>query len=172
MTNFARSGLRGQLVLDEGDAVFARDIGARGDPHEDILQMFVGTRFVPRDMEDSSLITDLCSDEDEDMVAKRAKLAQSRDAILGPRETRDGRRVWFEEQPRANPVAGATRCYGISNMYECQMNATGPPAALKVIEGQLDAVQLAVKSMVQVTGNTIVYLPLLIVSRSLELIIT
>ena len=90
------------------------------------------------------------SDEDEDMAAKRAKLMECRDAMLGPRETRDGRRVWFEEQPRANAVRGGPRCYGISNMYERQMNATGPPAALKVVNGELDAVQLAVKNMVQV----------------------
>lgn len=91
-----------------------------------------------------------CRDRDLDVAAKRRALAEARDAMFGPRDTRDNRRVWFEEQDRASAVSGDNRCYGLSNMVERQMNASGPPAALKIIDGKLDATQLAVKEMVRV----------------------
>ena len=53
-------GLRGQLVLEEGEALFARDIDAHGDPYEDILQMFVGTRYVLPHVKRLYLLTDGC----------------------------------------------------------------------------------------------------------------
>ncbi|KAI0094150.1 hypothetical protein BDY19DRAFT_911359 [Irpex rosettiformis] len=125
-------GLRGVIVLDEGDVVFARDIGGGGNPEEDIPQVMIAT-----------------NDGDDDIAAKRASLKTSRDRMLGPRESRDGRRVWFEEQDRAKEVKKKTRCFGLSNMVERPTNASGPPAALKVVNGKLDAVQLAVKGMLQ-----------------------
>ncbi|KAI0085726.1 hypothetical protein BDY19DRAFT_908928 [Irpex rosettiformis] len=72
---------------------------------------------------------------------------------MGPRDSRDGRRVWFELQNRAKSVGTDTRCYGLSNMLERPVNASGPPAALKIINGQLDAVQLAVKETVRANAD-------------------
>lgn len=85
------------------------------------------------------------------MVRKREALTAARDTLLGPRATRDNRRVWFEEQDRANEVADGNRCYGLSNMLERPMNMSGPPAAFKIKDGKLDAVQLAVKEVVRVS---------------------
>ncbi|KAI0083214.1 hypothetical protein BDY19DRAFT_998758 [Irpex rosettiformis] len=128
--------LRGLLVLNEGDAVFARDIREGGKVEEDILQVLIATR-----------------DEDESILSKRQSLAACRDSLMGPQETRDGRRVWFEQQNRAKEVKGETRCYGLSNMVERPVTASGPPASLKVINGQLDAVQLAVKETVRASAD-------------------
>ena len=79
------------------------------------------------------------------MNANRSELLKCRDRILGKRNSRDNRRVWFEEQDRATDIGDNTRCYGLSNMFERIPNTSAPPAALKVVDGKLDAVQLAVK---------------------------
>ena len=89
-------------------------------------------------------------DEDEDIQAKRTDLLKCRDRLLGKRSSRDNRRVWFEEQDRATDIGDNTRCYGLSNMFERIPNKSAPPAALKVVDGKLDAVQLAVKETLRV----------------------
>ncbi|KAI0085725.1 hypothetical protein BDY19DRAFT_908927 [Irpex rosettiformis] len=53
-------GLRGLLVLNEGDAVFARDIRSEGKVEEDILQILVATR-----------------DQDEAVTTKRQSFSSS-----------------------------------------------------------------------------------------------
>ena len=91
-------------------------------------------------------------DDDEDMNTKRIDLLKCRDRLLGSRASRDNRRVWFEEQDRATDIGENTRCYGLSNMFERIPNTSAPPAALKVVDGKLDAVQLAVKDTLRVSG--------------------
>ena len=88
--------------------------------------------------------------DDEDMNKKRDDLLKCRDRLLGNRSGRDNRRVWFEEQDRATDIGNNTRCYGLSNMFERIPNKSAPPAALKVIDGKLDTVQLAVKETLRV----------------------
>lgn len=91
------------------------------------------------------------------MSRKRESLDACRESLLGPSGTRDNRRVWFEEQDRASEVGHGNRCYGLSNMLERPMNASGPPAAMKVVDGKLDAVQMVVKEAVRVRTHLTVY---------------
>ena len=86
------------------------------------------------------------------MNTKRNDLLKCRDRLLGSRASRDNRRVWFEEQDRATDIGENTRCYGLSNMFERIPNTSAPPAALKVVDGKLDAVQLAVKDTLRASG--------------------
>ncbi|KAI0083084.1 hypothetical protein BDY19DRAFT_998871 [Irpex rosettiformis] len=126
--------LQGLLVLNEGDALFARDIRAGGKVEEDILQILVATRY-NSEFFVSFYVNSPSRDTDDVISVKRQSLLACRDKILGPRDTRDGRRVWFEQQNRAKSIGKEeTRCYGLSNMLERPMNASGPPAALKVIQ--------------------------------------
>lgn len=92
------------------------------------------------------------------MKSKRDALTKCRDVLLGPQDTRDNRRIWFEEQSRASEVNVGTRCYGLSNMLEKRMNTSGPPAAFKIIDGELDAVQLAVKETLRVRALALSYI--------------
>ena len=91
------------------------------------------------------------------MNANRSELLKCRDRILGKRNSRDNRRVWFEEQDRATDIGDNTRCYGLSNMFEHIPNTSAPPAALKVVDGNLDAVQLAVKDTLRVRRLQLIF---------------
>ncbi|KAI0336895.1 hypothetical protein BDW22DRAFT_1433758 [Trametopsis cervina] len=68
--------------------------------------------------------------------------------VLGERSTRLPDSVLFERTARAKPIEANSRCYGLTNMVEQPRRASGPPAALKVINGQMDDTQRGIRELV------------------------
>lgn len=87
---------------------------------------------------------------DRDLPELVAKVAQSREDILGPRQSRTPTSIWFEQQPRASAVKKGQRCYGLFNMAEQPRLAEGPPASFKVNADTLDDTQIVVKKALSV----------------------
>ena len=95
------------------------------------------------------------SDADPLVLSKRAVLDASINQLFGPRSEREDSVVWFENQPRAREVREGKRCYGLSNLFTRALNRSAPPAAMKVIGGKLDEVQMAVKNVVHVSIKSV-----------------
>ncbi|KAI0340232.1 hypothetical protein BDW22DRAFT_1431254 [Trametopsis cervina] len=125
-------GLRGLFGLGPGDAIFARDMQGDGVAEHDVIQAFLGKRWI-------------------DAIASRklARVQAASRVILGDREIRTPSSVWFEQSDRAKPIEHGQRCYGLSHMVEQPRRASGPPTALKVLRGELDETQLAVREFLE-----------------------
>lgn len=81
---------------------------------------------------------------------KRNRVRAATRVILGDREVRTPSAVWFEQSDRAKAIEQDQRCYGFTNMVEQPRRASGPPAAMKVLRGELDETQEAVREFVTV----------------------
>ena len=160
--------MQGLPELRPGDAIISRPIDAEGDIEADCMLVTVAPKWVNSSFyccnhtttcvcrlvkESTSLFEKFKEQgyEESDVVRMIDDVIKSRNALLGPRNQRQGGKAMFEQHWRAQPLDGTERCYGMCSMVQQPRSLAGPPAPLKTSEKGPDEYQQNVHEYLRVS---------------------